>query len=81
MTEVEYKCGDSTYSVPVDEVTNQIMNNKRLTIKFNLHEAWYSEQGQCELKYLDDIVMNYLTQMIPSTAIVDIQYVSKEKND
>lgn len=56
------------------------MNNKRLTIKFNLHEKWYSEQGQCELKYLDDIVMNYLTQMIPSTAIVDIQYVSK-KND
>jgi hypothetical protein len=77
MTEVEYKCGDKTYSVPVDEVTNQIMNNKRLTIKFNLHEAWYSEKGQCELKYLDDIVMNYLTQMIPSTAIVDIQYVSK----
>lgn len=60
-----------------DEVTNQIMNNKRFTIKFNLHKKWYSEQGQCELKYLDDIVMNYLTQMIPSTAIVDIQYVSK----
>ena len=81
VTEVEYKCGDSTYSVPVDEVTNQIMNNKRLTIKFNLHEKWYSEQGQCELKYLDDIVMNYLTQMIPSTTIVDIQYISKDKND
>ncbi len=60
-----------------DEVTNQIMNNKRFTIKFNLHKKWYSEQGQCELKYLDDIVMNYLTQMIPSTTIVDIQYVSK----
>ena len=74
VTKVEYKCGDRTYSVPVDEVTNQIMNNKRLTIKFNLHEKWYSEQGQCELKYLDDIVMNYLTQMIPSTTIVDIQY-------
>lgn len=81
VTKVEYKCGDSTYSVPVDEVTNQIMNNKRLTIKFNLHEKWYSEQGQCELKYLDDIVMNYLTQMIPSTTIVDIQYISKDKKN
>lgn len=81
VTKVEYKCGDSTYSVPVDEVTNQIMNNKRLTIKFNLHEKWYSERGQCELKYLDDIVMNYLTQMIPSTTIVDIQYISKDKKN
>lgn len=81
ITEVEYKCGeDVTYTVPVDEVTNQIMNNKRFTIKFNLHDKWYTEQGQCELKYLDDIVMNYLTQMIPSTAIIDIQYCYKEND-
>ena len=69
---------------PIDEVTNQILNNKRLTIKFFLHNNWYKEEeqsesdsnkGQSELKYLDSIVMNYLTQMIPSTTIVDIQYV------
>ena len=59
----------------VDEVTNQILNNKRFTIKFYLHDKWYTNKGQCELKYIDDIVMNYLTQMIPSTAIVDIQYI------
>ena len=76
----EKMIGGSPYSGQsgtIDEITNQVINNKRLTIKFYLHDKWHSEQGQCELKYLDDIVMNYLTQMIPSTAIVDIQYIGK----
>ena len=58
----------------IDESTHQIMNNKRLTIIFNLHNQWYTNEGQTEVKYLDNIVMNYLTQMIPSTTIVDIEY-------
>lgn len=61
----------------VDEVTNQIVNNKRLLINFNLHNKWYTRIGQEELKYLDDIVMNYLTQMIPSSTILQIKYTSK----
>ena len=61
----------------VDEVTNQIVNNKRLNINFNLHSEWFTNQGQCELKYIDDIVMNYLTQMIPSSTILQITYTSK----
>jgi hypothetical protein len=61
----------------VDEVTNQIMNNKRLCITFNLHNTWYKKEGQEEIKYLDDIVMNYLTQMIPSTSILQVKYQSK----
>jgi hypothetical protein len=78
--------GGSPYSVytseNVDDVTDQIINNKRLTITFYLHNSWNSNQGQCELKYLDDIVMNYLTQMIPSTSIVDIRYIgAKEQNN
>lgn len=65
-----------------DGVTNQIMNNKRLMIDFYLHYDWYTQEGQAEVKYLDDIVMNYLTQMIPSTAIVTINYISKtNEND
>jgi hypothetical protein len=77
--------GGSPYSAHtsenVDDVTDQILNNKRLTISFYLHEPWYTNKGQCELKYLDDIVMNYLTQMIPSTSIVDIRYIgTKEEN-
>lgn len=61
----------------VDEVTNQIVNNKRFNINFNLHSKWFTNQGQCELKYIDDIVMNYLTQMIPSSTILQITYTSK----
>lgn len=68
----------SPYSVftgdTVDSVTNQVMNNKRLTITFNLHNEWHTRKGQEELKYLDSTVMSYLTQMIPSTAIVDVRY-------
>ena len=64
----------------IDEITNQILNNKRITIKFYLHNEWHTNQGQCEVKYLDSIVMNYLSQMIPSTAIVDIQYIYNNAN-
>ena len=33
-----------------------------------------SKEGQKELKYIDEIVMNYLTQMIPSTVIFEADY-------
>lgn len=73
--------GGSPYSgqtgETVDSVCNQIMNNKRLTIRFFLHNNWESKEGQCEIKYLDDVVMNYLAQMIPSTTIVDVRYVKR----
>lgn len=58
----------------IDSITNQIVNNKRLSIRFYLHNEWHTNEGQTELKYLDSVVMNYLSQMIPSTAIVDVQY-------
>ena len=64
----------------IDEITNQILNNKRITIKFYLHNEWHSNPGQCEVKYLDSVVMNYLSQMIPSTTIVDIQYIYNNAN-
>ena len=75
--------GGSPYSeqsgdTPIDSVCNQVMNNKRFTITFFLHNSWESKNGQCEIKYLDDVVMNYLTQMIPSTTIVDIRYIGKQ---
>jgi hypothetical protein len=72
--------GLTSHASVIDEVTNQIVNNKRVKITFNLHSQWYTNEGQCELKYIDDIVMNYLTQMIPSSAIVDIEYVSKNES-
>jgi hypothetical protein len=57
-----------------DPVTNQIVNNKRIKIKFNMKNEFNTKAGQIELKYIDDIVMNYLTQMIPSTVITEIEY-------
>ena len=58
----------------VDDVTNQIVNNKIFDITFRLHNDWYTKQGQEELKYIDEVVMNYLTQMVPSTAILRVRY-------
>ena len=68
-----YSGNTSKVSV-IDEVTNQIVNNKRIKIVFNMKNEFNSKEGQIELKYVDDIVMNYLTQLIPSTAIVEIEY-------
>lgn len=62
----------------IDDVTKQIVNNKVIDITFKLHNIWYSKAGQEELKYIDSIVMNYFTQMIPSTAILRIKYDSKD---
>ena len=63
-----------TTQLKADSVTNQIMNNKRLTIKFNIGYDYWSTDGQAKLKFIDEVVMSYLTQLIPSTAIVDIEY-------
>ena len=57
-----------------DDVTNQIVNNKRIKIIFNMKKSFASKEGQEELKYIDKVVMNYLTQMLPSTVITDIEY-------
>ena len=57
-----------------DPVTNQIVNNKRMKIVFNMKNKFDSREGQEELKYIDEIVMNYLTQMLPSTVIVEAEY-------
>ena len=59
-----------------DKVTNQIINTKRISItffvdKFSKNYTW------TQIKYIDDVVMNYLTQLIPSTAIVDIKYKTR----
>jgi hypothetical protein len=45
-----------------------------MKIVFNMRKKFNTKEGQIELKYIDDIVMNYLTQLIPSTAVVDIEY-------
>ena len=66
-----------TFYKKKDAITNDILNTKFMKITFYLHNDAFSQQGQCEMKYLDDIVMNYLTQMIPSTTILQIRYQKK----
>jgi hypothetical protein len=63
----------------LDGVTNQIVNTKRINIDFFLkNEVKYSKEWLEEIKYLDYIVLSYLSQMIPSNAICSINYVTKE---
>lgn len=76
---IDKKVSGFTTSSNKSTITNQTLNTKLIQIRFNLHyENPFSHDGQCELKYLDDIVMNYLTQMIPSTAILQIKYDKKK---
>lgn len=58
-----------------DKVTNQIMNTKRMCITFYLDKFNGNKWNQ--VKYLDDIIMSYLTQMIPSTTILSIKYLTR----
>ena len=68
-----------------DEITNCSFNTKVIRITFKLHEDLIDnarhlrKEVASEMKYIDDIVMNYLTQMIPSTAILQIRYEGREK--
>lgn len=65
-------------NTPIDASTNQIVNNKRLKMKIYLrNKNWASNDGLCELKYLDEIVIPYITQMIPSSTIFEVQYVER----
>lgn len=59
---------------PQDGVTHQIVNNKRVDMIFYLHFNMYSQEGLKEVKYLEDVVIPYVTQMVPSTTILNIEY-------
>ena len=65
-----------------DVISNSIFNTKVIKITFKLHNNLFVNsgarkgQGDCEMKYIDNVVMNYLTQMIPSTAILQIRYTN-----
>ena len=59
-----------------NDISNKKVNTKVIKITFTLHNGLFGTdgKGECEMKYIDDVVMNYLTQMIPSTAILQIRY-------
>lgn len=74
-TMTKMDCGNNIYSL-TDKVTNQIMNTKRMCITFYL-DKFKKDNKWNQVKYLDDIIMSYLTQMIPSTTILSIKYVTR----
>lgn len=65
---------------PQDGITHQIVNNKRVDMIFYLHFGMYSQEGLKEVKYLEDVVIPYVTQMIPSTTILNVEYKEWAKN-
>ena len=82
----KYDLNDNTYlkSLPAysgvttdnnDGVTAQILNVKNFDFTFYLKATdLYTKEGQEELKYIQDKVMPYVEQMLPSGAIVDVTF-------
>ena len=56
----------------IDGVTNQIINTKRVKIEFKIRSDLFSKDYLEEVKYIDSIVMPYLTAVLPSNIICDI---------
>lgn len=69
--------------VPPDGETSQIVNTKVVEITINIlggacEGGLYSKDAMEEIKYYQDVVMPYVAQMIPSTAIVKVTYLLKQ---
>jgi len=71
-----------------DGVTSQIVNTKVIDITINIlaQNKCQDEENQLltkdameEIKYYQDVVMPYVAQMIPSTAILRVNYKLKDE--
>lgn len=70
-------CGDNTVEgkTHIDGVTNQIVNNKVVKVIFYIRDDnFYSKTALEEIKYLESVVVPYMTQMMPSGAILGTEY-------
>lgn len=70
-------CGENEVEgkVPIDGMTNQIVNNKVIKIIFYIRDNnFYSKTALEEIKYLESVVVPYMTQLIPSGAILGTEY-------
>lgn len=66
----------------IDEVTDQIVNVKRMEIEFFIKNGKeYSKEWLEEVKYIDSVIMPYLTQMIPSSTIWRVKYTTRDKEE
>lgn len=73
--------GYSPYDFETDEEGNltegssySVINDKNLVITFNLPSAFTVAQKEEYKSYITDAVMPYVRQMVPSTAILSIQF-------
>ena len=72
-----YTYGDKAEGT-IDGVTNQIVNTKRVDIDFYLtSQVEYSKEWLEEVKYIDAVILPYLTQVIPSTVILSVNFKNK----
>ena len=63
------------FSGKINSVTDQIVNTKRMEIDFFIKYAKeYTKEWLEEVKYIDSIILPYLTQMMPSGVICRVNY-------
>lgn len=64
----------------IDNINHQIVNTKRIEIDFYIRSPKeYSKEWLEEVKYIDYVVLPYLSQMIPSGVIWRVNYVTRDK--
>ena len=69
----------------ITKVTDQIVNTKRIDIEFYINNRatdenrpkMYSKEWLEEVKYIDSVILPYLSQMIPSNVICGIKYLTR----
>lgn len=71
---------DVCYDAKIDGCTDQILNTKNILLRFVLRATANDMEEKndvyiSELKYFQDVVMNYVTQMIPPTVILRVEYI------
>lgn len=68
---------DTVQGNEIDDETSQIINTKLMEITFYIHDEennLYSKYSQEEVKYISDVILPYLEQMIPSDVICTINF-------
>lgn len=64
----------------INGVNHQILNTKRINLSFNIKtNIFYNSVTLSYIKYLDEVVLNYVNQLMPNSLIYSIQY--KENNN
>lgn len=69
----------SNVSGIVDNVTSQIVNNKRIDIVFYINNPNNPQDALTQMKYVQDVILPYTAQMIPSAAILGVRFKARNE--